>query len=63
MEKIVKVIDGLIHTSGCNLQCSYCYIRQMKLKNDKGNYALKYPLEIVLAACSKERLGGAAFSI
>lgn len=58
MEKIAKRINGNIHTSGCNLKCGYCYLAQEKYKNDAEKKALQYPLETILAACSKERLGG-----
>lgn len=58
MEKIVKRINGMIHTSGCNLRCDYCYLSQSSYKNDGGVKALRYPLSTILRACSKERLGG-----
>lgn len=61
MEKIVKMINGTIHTLGCTLQCEYCYLAQRGYKNDGDVFALKYPLDKVLKACSKERLGGTCF--
>lgn len=61
MEKIVKMINGTIHTLGCTLQCEYCYLAQRGYKNDGDIFALKYPLDKVLKACSKERLGGTCF--
>lgn len=61
MDKVVKVINGLIHTSGCTLRCDYCYLVQGNHLNVRGgNTTLKYPLETVLKACSKKRLGGTA---
>lgn len=32
MEKIVKMINGTIHTLGCTLQCEYCYLAQRGTK-------------------------------
>ena len=61
MENIVKMINGRIHTAGCTLSCDYCCLAQVEHKNDWEPYALKYPLETVLKACSKERLGGDGF--
>ncbi len=61
MENIAKMINGRIHTAGCTLSCDYCCLAQVEHKNDRETYALKYPLETVLKACSKERLGGTAF--
>ena len=58
MENIAKMINGRIHTAGCTLSCDYCCLAQVEHKNDRETYALKYPLETVLKACSKERLGG-----
>lgn len=58
MQEIVKRINGNIHTSGCNLKCGYCYLAQANYKNQGMIKALRYPLETILAACSKERLGG-----
>ena len=58
VQEIVKRINGNIHTSGCNLKCGYCYLAQANYKNQGMIKALKYPLETILAACSKERLGG-----
>ncbi len=58
MQEIVKRINGNIHTSGCNLKCGYCYLAQANYKNKGMIKALRYPLETILAACSRERLGG-----
>lgn len=55
---IVKVILGSIRTQGCNLECDYCYLRQNEHINIKDRRALRYSLETVLKACSKERMGG-----
>ncbi len=60
-DKIVKMINGTIHTSGCTLNCDYCYLAQSDHRNDRETYALRYPLETVLQACAKKRLGGTAF--
>lgn len=61
MEKIVKMINGTIHTLGCTLKCEYCYLAQGGYKNDGDIFALNYPLDKVLKACSKKRLGGTCF--
>ena len=36
MEQIVKMINGVIHTSGCTLSCEYCYLAQANYKNEIG---------------------------
>lgn len=61
MEKIVKMINGTIHTSGGTLCCEYCYLAQAGYQNDKEVFALRYPLDTILEACSKKRLGGVCF--
>lgn len=58
---VAKVILGSVQTLGCNLECDYCYLKQNEHINAKDRKALRYPLETVLKACSKERLGGNAF--
>lgn len=55
---VAKVILGSVQTLGCNLECDYCYLKQNEHINAKDRKALRYPLETVLKACSKERLGG-----
>lgn len=57
-EKIVKRINATISTSGCNLRCEYCYLAQVKHKNHENTKALRYSLETIFKACSKQRLGG-----
>lgn len=59
-EKIKCFINARVHTRGCNFKCDYCYLSQLNYKNDKETKALRYPLEHVLQAFSKERLGGKA---
>jgi len=54
-------INASVRTSGCNLKCDYCYLAHAGYKNDKGTRALRYPLEQVLQAFSKERLGGTCY--
>lgn len=59
MEKIVKMIDGMVHTSGCTLRCEYCYLAQNNCKNEVDiRRSIYYPLETIRKACSKKRLGG-----
>ena len=58
MEKIVKRINATIQTTGCNLKCEYCFLAQAHYGNKGIIKSLQYPLQTILAACSKERLGG-----
>lgn len=55
MEKIERYVQGTIHTNGCNLECSYCYL---KLQGNKAHGAdFAYDLEHMRKAMSKERFG------
>lgn len=58
MEKIVKRINATIQTVGCNLKCEYCFFSQANYVNKGTIKALRYPLQTILDACSKKRLGG-----
>lgn len=57
-EAIKYFINVRVHTRGCNLKCDYCYLPQFNHKNDGEANTLRYPLQNVLQAFSKERLGG-----
>ncbi|MFW5650253.1 MAG: radical SAM protein [Acetivibrio ethanolgignens] len=54
---IKRYIEGLIQTHGCNLNCSYCYLKQKEYECSQKK-SLNYPLETVLKACSRDRLEG-----
>lgn len=56
MEKIKRLVLGLIPNQQCNLKCKYCYISQLEAfgKIEK----MQYPPEHVARSLSKERLGG-----
>ncbi len=57
--KIVKYIHAIQPGTICNLNCSYCYVQKLK---DKGQPAtFDYPVEHMIKALSKERVGGTAF--
>lgn len=57
MDKITRYIDCFVPVTTCTLRCHYCYIVQHGLFAHKP-CRLKYPVEIVRKALSKERLGG-----
>lgn len=54
---IRRWFDVTVNTKGCNLQCEYCVRRQAEYEY-KNQRALPYPIETVLEAFSKKRLGG-----
>lgn len=60
MEGIKCFIECLIPETVCNLRCSYCYVIQRK-----GNTGvipdLKYPIETMRKALTKERFGGTCY--
>lgn len=57
MEKIKRYIDCYVPITTCTLRCHYCYIVQNNRFNSKVQ-KLKYSIETVRKALSKERLGG-----
>ena len=57
MEKIKRYIDCGIPTEACNLRCHYCYITQKRKFNSK-IAAFSLPVDVMVKALSKERLGG-----
>ena len=64
METIKRYIEASVRTGGCNLECSYCYLRQanfdLSVRKEK---IFDYPLETILKACSVERIGVSLFNI
>lgn len=58
MEKIKRFIEANIDGCSCNLECSYCYLRQKNYNQGRKETILKYPLDVISKACSVERLGG-----
>lgn len=57
MDKIKRYIDCYVPVTTCTLRCHYCYIVQHGLFANKPS-CLKYPVEVVRKALSRERLGG-----
>ncbi|WP_077155033.1 radical SAM protein [Bacteroides bouchesdurhonensis] len=57
MDKIKRYIDCYVPITTCTLRCHYCYIVQHGLFANKVP-ELKYSVETVRRALSKERLGG-----
>lgn len=59
---IKRFVECLLPVTACNLKCSYCYVIQRN--NRKMQQAvLKYTPEQIDRAMSKDRWGGAYFSI
>lgn len=59
MMKIQKYINVDLSGCGCNLKCSYCYLRQRDYCFDV-DHELKYSIDTIKKACSIERIGGVA---
>ena len=57
MNRIKRYIDCYIPTEACNLRCHYCYITQ-KRKFNSQIAAFSRPVETMVKALSRERLGG-----
>lgn len=58
MEKIKRLILGIIPNQKCNLKCEYCYISQVNAWDEPGG--LRYSAEHIAKCLSKKRLGGTA---
>lgn len=58
-KKIVKYIHAVQPGTECNLDCSYCYVKKQKNKGEKAQF--DYPVEKIINALTKERVGGTAF--
>lgn len=52
-----RFINCYVPTQACNFRCSYCYIGQKKVFDNK-MFECKYSLEVMKKATSVERLGG-----
>ena len=60
MDKIHKFFECLIPITACNLRCEYCYVHQLSW--DHGVIpGFDYPVEHMIAALSKDRLGGVCY--
>ena len=57
MDKIKRFIDCYIPTTTCNLRCSYCYVAQQNLFDNKP-MKLDHSPDEIRQAFTKERLGG-----
>lgn len=64
MNKIKHFIQGNVVGCGCNLACSYCYLRQANYDQERKKNVFKYSMDVMRKAVSTERLGGSClFSI
>ena len=60
MVKINKLILCFIPTNLCNLRCDYCLVTQTK-EWERNDIEFSYPVEHIIKALSKERLGGTCY--
>lgn len=60
MKKINKLILCFIPTNLCNLKCEYCLVSQTN-EWEREDIIFRYPVDHVIKALSKERLGGECF--
>lgn len=56
MDKINKLVLGMIPNQKCNLKCEYCYISQVDAWDEPTSF--QYSVEHIAKCLSKERLGG-----
>lgn len=61
MEKIKRYIHAIQGGTVCNLKCEYCYVPKINKGCPPTPIKFTYPVEHILKALSKERLGGPAF--
>ena len=61
MNKMNKLILCYIPTNLCNLKCEYCLVSQVDGWHERKDIEFKYPIEHMIKAFSKERLGGECF--
>lgn len=61
MKKIKHYIQSDITGCGCNLTCSYCYLRQGNYAQTRKKSVFKYPMHVMRKAVSTERLEGSCF--
>jgi len=61
MDKIKKFISAQMPVDICNLNCSYCYVKNYSpdLKNKRHSAKFTYDINLLRKAMSYERLGGA----
>lgn len=60
MTNINRFFECALPNSVCNLKCDYCYVIQENRRKME-NMNLDYPVEHILQALSKERLGGICY--
>lgn len=58
--KIKRFIECLLPVTACNLRCSYCYVIQREKNNEKMP-EMKYSIEQMAQALTRERLGGVCY--
>lgn len=66
MYTIKRFFDCQVPVNRCNFECDYCTVGQWRKVNGEGpkEYTeFKYPIEHMIKALSKERLGGLVLSI
>lgn len=56
MDKIKRLVLGLIPNQKCNLKCDYCYISRLEAFTEPEE--MKYSPEFIARSLSKKRLGG-----
>lgn len=61
MKKVKRYIHAMQGGTVCNLKCEYCYVPQINKGCPPTPIKFTYPVEHILKALSKERLGGPAF--
>lgn len=59
-DKIKRFIECFVPVTACNLRCHYCYVIQENRRTEKIPQ-LKYSLEHIAKALSKERFGGICY--
>ena len=59
-DKIKRFIECFVPITACNLRCHYCYVIQENRRTEKIPQ-LKYSLEHIAKALSKERFGGICY--
>ncbi|MBR0487605.1 MAG: hypothetical protein IJJ70_07900 [Treponema sp.] len=61
MDAIKKFIACAVPTNACNFRCSYCYLTCHENAYNGKIYDFPVPVEMMIKALSKERLGGTCY--
>jgi organic radical activating enzyme len=61
MDKVKRFFECLIPVPVCNIRCHYCYISQRNGRNKKPTTDFKYTPAQIVAALSRDRLGGTCY--